>query len=357
AFDTSQLVSDTSLRWIYDGEQYIPTDFLVYLTMGGMGRIGRKARFVDSEPLRETHGGYPYTEPDLYRTMNPPYLCLSPLPFDGKTEDLRRDKERERRVPLSMVESSERQGKKLKANNGVKGEGVRETHVKRGGLSFLVCQGRWVSGKHLRHREKIRDLGREFRDRSRSVAHQQSDVYDMISSQFFTFEAVILLLFSGAVSNPRLVSSTRRKRIDRVSPMPVVNRIRATANTPIISHDLRIYFGRCELHSTKWDKSSPFVTAKLNVGSNAFSNACIICAWYRVIKRVIYMSKSYVWKSNLKTGNDGAVEIELEERMQVAQVALKEVSRDSQEGKLGKYKEKPMGTKRKIRTNGKLQNV
>jgi len=42
--------------------------------------------------------------------------------------------------------------------------------------------------------------------------------------------------------------------------------------------------------------------------------------------------------------------------MQVAQVALKEVSRDSQEGKLGKYREKPTERRREIRTSGK-QNV
>ncbi|KYN43800.1 hypothetical protein ALC56_02063 [Trachymyrmex septentrionalis] len=42
AFDTLQLVSDISLRWIYDCGQYMPTDFLVYLlAVDEKGRIVR----------------------------------------------------------------------------------------------------------------------------------------------------------------------------------------------------------------------------------------------------------------------------------------------------------------------------
>jgi len=57
-----------------------------------------------------------------------------------------------------------------------------------------------------------------------------------------------------------------------------------------------------------------------------------------------------VGRSNLKTGNNaGAAGVEAEERMQVAQVASKEMSRGWREGKL----EKPTGTRREIRSSGK----
>ncbi|KYQ51331.1 hypothetical protein ALC60_09622, partial [Trachymyrmex zeteki] len=204
---------------------------------------------------RETHG-YPYTEPDLHRTMNPParacglifhldvaraavasgrfvgdkninfllqfqhHSIFHLLVFLQKTEKLRRDKER----------------------------------------NFCVLPVRlpWEGNLIIfsRHEPKNRRKSGMKKQMKKNMILQRG-------------EAVILLLFfPGTVSNPRPVSSTRRKRIDRVSPTPVVNRIRATMSIPIIDHDLRIYFDRCKLHSTKWDKSSPFVKAELNVGSS-----------------------------------------------------------------------------------------
>ncbi|KYN11183.1 hypothetical protein ALC57_16733 [Trachymyrmex cornetzi] len=435
AFDTSQLVSDISLRWIYDGGQYMPTDFLVYLL--AVDEKGRTV-WVDEQT------GLQYSDlrtADAYILSGFHPTCLSNGPAQaiktdysalrergerlnsigqqngdfhgvylflegefcfsfGKTEKLRRDKERERRVPLSTVESSERQGKKLKANNGAKGEGVRE-------MNFCVLPVRlpWegnliIFSRHEpnpRHREKIRlvnfkidpfccspsirislqygklsinnyvtdfDISPELfnlypgetvkeREREKDVlknrrkggmkkqkkknmilqrggefvwnvrqngvarissyerggrGHNDWQVEENQTNYFehAAFSKMGLRLFSrlviitgtkpsffsffpGAVSNPRLVSSTRRKRIDRVSPTPVVNRIRAT----IIGHDLRTYFGRCELHSTKWDKSSPFVKAELNVGR-----------WIRAIK--------LQWKLGYNPSKKGSVAREVE---------------------------------------------
>ncbi|KYN43801.1 hypothetical protein ALC56_02064, partial [Trachymyrmex septentrionalis] len=366
---------------------------------------------------RETHG-YPYTEPDLHRTMNPlaracglifhldvaraavasgsfsrhhsifhlliflqsevklptrlnHFICLSPLNSIGqKTKKLRRDKERERRawgVSFLVYQGGRRVFWQTSANFCVlpvrlpwEGNLIiknrRKSGTKRQMKKNMILQRGNVRENGVARISSYERGGRAHNDWQ--VEENQTNYFERAAFSkmglrlFSRLEAVILLLFPGVVSNPRLVSSTRRKRIDRVSPTPVVNRIRAT----IIGHDLRTYFGRCELHSTKWDKSSPFVKAELNVGSNAFLN--YLCVISSVLLRSItaYMSKSHVEKSNSKTGNDGAAGVESEERMQVAQVALKEVSRDSQEGKLGKYREKPTERRREIRTSGK-QNV
>lgn len=75
AFDTSRLVSGTSLRWIYDG-QYTPTDFLVYLlAVDEKGRLVRADGGVQDERRRRRREDR--TEGTLRRFRTPLILPTS----------------------------------------------------------------------------------------------------------------------------------------------------------------------------------------------------------------------------------------------------------------------------------------
>lgn len=69
AFDTSRLVSGTSLRWIYDG-QYAPTDFLVYLL--AVDEKGRTVRTVERRGMQDEGRRWEDRTEGTLRRFRPP---------------------------------------------------------------------------------------------------------------------------------------------------------------------------------------------------------------------------------------------------------------------------------------------